>query len=204
MVKPILPATVRLCSASVISGEVMKNPIVLIGSAPCLYDDFDALPGWSEWPPIKYDYMAIGTSVIARDEELLSLVSYIAALDIGEDMPKIQQVRGRRKIKLISWTPGEGVDLVVPYKYPSPQAITGWSGSSALLGALGALRLGYKKIILIGCPLVGDIPATSGARYEMYQEGWRNREAEVKGKVKSLSGWTSQFLGKPTEGWLNV
>ena len=181
----------------------MKNPIVLIGSAPCLYDDFDAMPGWSDWPPIKYDYMAIGTLIIARDEEFLSLVSWIAALDIGEDMPKIQQVRGKRKIRVMSWVAMDGVDLVIPMKPPGLNPPSGWSGSSALLGALGAIRMGYTKIILCGCPLEGDIPVTPGVRYDVYQKGWQSHEKQVRGRVKSMSGWTKTFLGKPTDGWIN-
>jgi hypothetical protein len=181
----------------------VKKPIILIGSAPCLYDDMEGVPGFWDWPPIDYDFMAIGFSAIERDPQLVPMVSCVAALDIGEDMPRIKQAMGHRKYKIISWVNVDGVDIIVPLTQPPNPPPAGWSGSSALLGALGALQIGYKKIILCGCPLIGKHPRTPGVKYEIYHEGWRRHEEAVRDKVKSMSGWTREFLGKPTEAWIN-
>jgi hypothetical protein len=39
--------------------------------------------------------------------------------------------------------------------------------------------------------------------YHTFQKGWVARAAEVAYSVRSMSGWTSLFLGLPTKEWLN-
>lgn len=175
--------------------------MVLLGSAPCLYDDLYALPGYLDWPSTAYDFMAINVDKLNEDKGLIHMISYVASLDIDEHMPMIRKVMGRHEYKIISWVERDGVDIVVPMKQPVPVAPAGWSGSSSLLGALGAIQLGYTKVILAGCPLIGDIPNSPGMRYEIFQEGWRRHRAAVYGKVTSMSGWTADFLGRPTDEW---
>lgn len=94
-----------------------------------------------------------------------------------------------------SWM-GVEVDIVEPY-YPP----VGRSGSSAMTGVLAALRMGYEKIVLCGCPLTGNAP--EGNPYEAFRLGWMDHREELIGKVKSMSGWTMELLGQPTEEWLN-
>src|SRR5215475_8711386 len=36
----------------------------------------------------------------------------------------------------------------------------------------------------------------------VFTEAWKETEPVMRGKVKSLSGWTQQLLGAPTEEWL--
>jgi predicted O-methyltransferase YrrM len=60
--------------------------------------------------------------------------------------------------------------------------------------------MGYRRIILAGCPLSGDAPA--GNPYEEFRAGWIMRKGELIGTVRSLSGWTRDFLGAPMEAWL--
>uniref|UniRef100_A0A6M3KIV2 Uncharacterized protein n=1 Tax=viral metagenome TaxID=1070528 RepID=A0A6M3KIV2_9ZZZZ len=85
-----------------------------------------------------------------------------------------------------------------------------WHGSSALFAAYICLTLGYKKIVLAGCPLDSNghwyFPANQlGPRWtgESYQ-AWLDfaREPEAK-KVKSLSGYTAQIVGEATREWAN-
>jgi len=112
---------------------------------------------------------------------------------------EIPQIRSHRELAggntdylVISMEAREGVDIVEPFEPPS--------GSSALLGVQAALRLGYKKIILCGCPLIGKNAA--GGTYETFQKGWRFHAAKLKDCVRSMSGWTADFLGRPTADWL--
>lgn len=82
-----------------------------------------------------------------------------------------------------------------------------WDGSSGLLAVTVALHLGYERIILCGVPL--DKKAAhydEGADWmdaPRYRAAWTRHIDEMKGKVKSPSGWTSLILGEPTEAWLN-
>jgi hypothetical protein len=72
-----------------------------------------------------------------------------------------------------------------------------YSGSSALLGVKIALRLGYRKIILAGVPL-------NEGHYAHFQIGWTWIADLLKCcPVRSMSGFTRELLGAPTEEWLN-
>jgi hypothetical protein len=82
-----------------------------------------------------------------------------------------------------------GVDIIEPL-FPGER-----SGSSALLGALAALKIGYRRIILCGCPL-------DEKKYQPFQIGWIAKEKVVKGKVFSMSGWTKELLGAPGAEWM--
>ena len=65
-----------------------------------------------------------------------------------------------------------------------------------MLGIEVAIGLGYEKIIITGCPLMDQ-------KYIQFQEGWRKRFIIIKDKVRSMSGWTRDLLGAPTEEWLD-
>lgn len=60
------------------------------------------------------------------------------------------------------------------------------TGSSALLAVLFGLSQGYGSILLAGVPLSGD--------YETFRDGWRLQANVLRGRVRSLSGWTKTFL----------
>lgn len=71
-----------------------------------------------------------------------------------------------------------------------------------------ALKLGYKKIILVGIPIdhrgrFYDAPGS----IQYYGNG-AARSIWIKNKelfkdVRSMSGWTAELLGKPTVEWIN-
>lgn len=87
-------------------------------------------------------------------------------------------------------------------------------GSSAMFGTLVGLALGYKKIVLAGCPL--DMnghyywpyktketlgPIWLGCDFMAWIDFKEQAEAE---RVRSMSGYTSKILGQATEGWIHV
>ena len=80
-----------------------------------------------------------------------------------------------------------GVTHIMEHEHPS--------GSSALLGARVALRLGFQKVVLVGCPLDTE-------HYAVYQEGWKTLSKQLQGRVRSMSGWLGQYLGFPVRSWL--
>lgn len=82
------------------------------------------------------------------------------------------------------------------------------SGSSGLFGVKVALdELGFNKVVCCG------IPMTSEARHFFnerpwggaanHRRGWTQVLTCLQGRVKSMSGWTAEQLGKPTEAWLS-
>lgn len=156
--------------------------LIIIGSAPCVADDLAKIPNI-----VDCDCMAVGLSSL---DKYSGIIKYIAN-NHPENINKIREAmkqRGTTDYKIIGPTKDKGVDIVEPYRPPS--------GSSAITGALAAIRIGYDKIILAGCPLTGQSP-TDGNFYEEFQEGWEAKKDELFGIVTSLSGWTKELLGEP-------
>lgn len=85
----------------------------------------------------------------------------------------------------------------------------GRGGSSGLFAAMIGLALGYDKIVLAGIPLDGtghffDPPGKVVNQFlgGNIKEEWLNANANYfKGRVKSLSGQTKDWLGYPPDKW---
>ena len=84
------------------------------------------------------------------------------------------------------------------------------AGSSGLLACMIGLALGYERIILAGVPLDDsghffDIPdvRTSFNALNIQLE-WKDADQKyLKGRVKSLSGYSAKWLGEVPQEWLN-
>jgi len=61
------------------------------------------------------------------------------------------------------------------------------SGSSTLFGVMAGLALGYMRVLVAGAPL-------DDVAYHHYRRGWINEASSLAGRVRSLSGWTKDFL----------
>jgi hypothetical protein len=78
-------------------------------------------------------------------------------------------------------------------------------GSSGAFACRIALALGYKKVILCGIPMdnrphIYDMPETKlpWAEQDHCRSSWEWSKAnEFQGRVKSMSGWTKELLGRP-------
>jgi hypothetical protein len=102
--------------------------------------------------------------------------------------------------KRIAFTP----DRLVPYLLPGQQS----SGSSGLFAVKVALQdLGFDKAVCCGIPMTAKQahffkPADwHGAK--RHQAGWVEAHRYLAGRVTSMSGWTVDLLGKPTEEWFH-
>jgi hypothetical protein len=106
--------------------------------------------------------------------------------------------------------PGEESGNVVRWQRPNG------GGSSGLFTALIALELGYDRLVLAGIPIEGKRrlnyadggpeiiePEPSDAGFAIYRNGWLTNLDVIRGKVRSMSGWTQELLGAPTAEWLN-
>lgn len=86
--------------------------------------------------------------------------------------------------------------------------IESWGGSSGLLCVAVAFQLGFEKIILAGIPMQKLLRHYDDSRPWMearqYWPAWERRMAQMRGRVKSLSGWTLEQLGEPTREWLDA
>lgn len=167
----------------------MKSAIAIIGRAPCWKEDLSRLNDLTT----DFDVVAIGMDCAYEGN-----VDYFATYhneEIEVYAKKRVELNRNTNYRIISHIAPKGtkVDVLEPYESPS--------GSSALLGALGAMKEGYTKVVLCGCPLQGK--NDKNQLYESFQRGWKKHSEKVTGKVKSMSGWTAEFLGEPTKGWLN-
>lgn len=162
------------------------NPLVIIGSH-------------SQWAqetadlfrkhPRCVDFMAVGLDAMVGIDKSIS-VKYIVTFH-PTDIPMMKPYRTGQEV-VISHKSDPYVDLVRKWSGPS--------GSSSLLGVMAALDLGYRKIILCGCPLYGK--NQRGRDYnKQYAEGWKYRYEMIKPFCRSMSGWTLELLGPPTKEW---
>jgi len=169
--------------------------LLVIGSAPGIGEDiarfFDMGVGRD-----RVDYMLIGFDAV---ENVSAHCLYFATYhpdEIQRSKERRHRYGGNTDFLVISHQQQAGdVEMVVP--------IIGPSGSSAMLGCLAAIQIGYERIVLCGCPLHGT--NDKGSSYEGFRQGfeYEGNRKQIMGKVKSMSGWTAEFLGDPTEEWLN-
>lgn len=85
------------------------------------------------------------------------------------------------------------------------RTVPSWGGSSGLLAVIVAFEVGYDRVVVAGCPLDQSPhfddrrPWRDGPRY---REAWTRRRLDLKDRVRSMSGWTREFVGPPTPEWL--
>lgn len=133
--------------------------------------------------------MAIGLDAV---DKFLSPIRYFATYHPAE----IKAAKQRRAlaggntdyIVISHQRHDDDVDIIIPHRGPS--------GSSAMLGILAGLEFGYDKIICCGCPLMEN-------KYQVFRAGWEANFEKIKNKVRSMSGWTQELVGAPTQEWLS-
>jgi len=169
-----------------------KPILIITGSAPCVMEDIDALGHGDRFeicPHGHGDWMAVGLDAVDKYAWPIKYVVTYHPVEIPQFKPKRAKIGGNTDFLVIAHKPEPGVDIVEPYESPT--------GSSALCGAMAAIRMGYERIILCGCPLLDK-------NYITFQKGWEKKKEIVKDKVRSMSGWTKDFLGAPTKEWLDA
>jgi len=169
----------------------MKKPLVITGSHPDVVADMLAVP----CREIECDLMAIGLDAV---DKYIWPILYVATYhpeDIAEIRKHRESAGGNIDYKIIGHEARPEIDIVIKDWWKP-------SGSSTLLGVQAAIQvLGYDRIILCGCPLTGK--SAKGNGYESFRNGWEPRRGMLTDRVRSMSGWTAELLGKPTEEWIH-
>ena len=166
----------------------MNRVLIIYGAAPCVDEDYTAaikLAGVADVVGVGLD-----TSEVRLPFDWIVTLHPVEAQEIKER----RAAAGLGEIIIVAhekqnWE----VDVLEPYTPPT--------GSSALLGVNYGIRLGYRKIILCGCPLTGK--NAGGYEYARLRDGWTFKKDEIMGMVKSMSGWTKDLIGEPTKEWLD-
>lgn len=177
------------------------KPLMVVGAGRCTWED--VLTYWDM--NIKSDVMLINDAILHYPMKPGYLPIHAACYDVG----RVNIYRELRKAKLnhkdiITHSVGEPADVVWKVKNVS-------SSLSGNFSAVIGLAMGYKRIVLCGCP-----EDNSGhywdslATHPKHDFGvkcihfhWTDNEALFMGRVRSMSGWTREFFGYPTKEWLN-
>lgn len=98
---------------------------------------------------------------------------------------------------------GEGIEGL-EYRFPGQPS----SGSSGLFAVNIAMDEGCDRIVLAGVPMTAEAGHVADGRLfakecSVYLPAWQWALPILRGKVKSISGWTADNLGKPDAEWLN-
>ena len=180
----------------------MNKVALIVGCAPCWEDDLNQFKTICS----EFDVFAIGLDCPYKEE-----IKYFVTYHI-EDIEAYKRKRtgdykiisytndfikySRERRKKPEWA-NTNVDIVYPHQAPS--------GSSSLLGTKAALfKLGYNKVVLIGCPMDTGSIENKAKSYSVFRKGWLYFKSDLVGKVKSMSGWTKELLGEPTKGWVET
>ena len=173
----------------------MNKILLITGSAPCVIDDIAVallIAVKANCSHRDIDYMAIGLSSVVKHARHIKYMATYHPAEIPEIKKRRGAAGGNIDYMVISHEKKPGVDVFEPFIPPT--------GSSSHLGALAAVRMGYKKIILCGCPLEGN--TSNGNDAKVFRDGWTAKIDIVKDKVRSMSGWTKELLGYPTREWI--
>ena len=192
--------------------------LLVIGSAPCLYEDIDK--ALSLYPDAELLLLNEASGAVPEAEHILSGHTKKAKLFTDYRYKKFPDCKPFRVHA--SWSS----KAVVPPKEEFP-CVTDWwdsavssGGTSAGKGALIGLKLGYLPVILCGCPMDGsgyfNPKETGGFAHDCRRIGSEKQQKSravqnykrrmkkladsvFKGKVFSMSGYTKQVLGAPDE-----
>lgn len=104
-------------------------------------------------------------------------------------------IHGRNRPETWGHKPARGIDRFT----------NDWRGSSGLFAVRVALHEGFTRIVLAGVPMSVQphyFDRRAWAQAGAFHKGWRQYRAQLLPHVRSMSGWTADFLGKPTIEWL--
>lgn len=181
----------------------MNPPIVILGGAGCVWsdlEDFLDLIG-----PKEYHVAAVNDAATIYEEDLKFMASLHPEKVEKWLLNRCRNIGGDFSFPVVCHKGAQGFrpDLVV-------QEL--WSGSSGLYAAQVAVRhFHYERVVCCGIPMdptLGHFFRLNAPWVEAtkYQRGWREASSDptMKGRVRSMSGWTSGLLGKPTAEWLSA
>lgn len=90
---------------------------------------------------------------------------------------------------------------VLEFKWPE-QTVSGSSGHYAIKAAVELL--GADKVVLAGVPMVQQRKhyyTDDDWNASIFLPAWEQTRERLKDTVRSMSGWTAELFGKPTQEW---
>jgi hypothetical protein len=188
-----------------------SDAILIMGDGNSLITDMNRFLLWD----IKHDVGALGRGV----KEYPGAVQHWFNADGETAIHWAQQIAGNNGTITHTFGKVRGFDADWDIEQDNyhHQDITGdadrFHGSSALFATLASLKMGYRRVILAGCPMDCEGhyywpeknketlgPIWLGYDFQAWLDFSQMRDAN---KVRSLSGYTKIILGEANEAWLN-
>jgi hypothetical protein len=160
---------------------------VVLGGADCVWNDIAELVNYDPaWPDVVIAVNNVGYAYPGVIHHWVSL----------------HPDKLRREWEPLRPGPAAYQDWTDRFPQPGMRRVTPWSaGSSGLLGVTVAVdMLGCSEVVVCGIPLdtrphFDDDQAWTDAL--KHQHAWRRRLELMIGRVRSMSGWTAELLGRP-------
>lgn len=176
---------------------------LVVGSAPCLWDDLDKYMSMSSFN--KADIALVNLSALSffRDK-----ATYLITLhpELASSIKTLRNNRSSEYLVCHSTKCEEGVDFA--WSIPDPQY-----GFSGFFAARILVSMGYSKVVLCGCPNNNtghfyDDPINKRKSQpvkhgeDVCKSQIDHYKKDLLGKVKSFSGFTKELFGEPTAEWI--
>lgn len=170
---------------------VFSGPLLVIGGGSTVWDDYAKVRPW------KGEIMAVNDVGMHMHDRIRHWVTLHP-----EYMPGWRHYREKHLY-------GNGVPAMCHSHKEKPGIDTAWKvsnlgGTSGLFACFVGLMLGYNEIVLAGIPMTNDghYFDPPWQRTAFQDRGiaivWKSSDKNIlKGRVKSLSGYTREWLGAP-------
>lgn len=155
---------------------------------------------------------------IEAAKQIIEFDAILAINNILAELPHVDYFASMHPMKVPVWLDERRVrgypdpkSFWTCKKKPQPlsirfETIPNTLGGSAMVAVHVARYLGYDKKILAGCPMQPEQAHYHNKKpwndFIHYKKVWET-DARVRHDVRSMSGWTREHLGAPTEDWLN-
>lgn len=175
----------------------MRRCLVL-GAASCLWDDVEAALKVGEYDAV----IAAKLGGVAWPGELHAWVTLHP--DWMPDYRSRRKARGYPEPReVVAHKPGPGIDRIAESRWPEQKYR---SGASGMFAAKVALDDGFDRVVLCGIPMDQQVGRIDGRKTwpaaNTYRQAVTLALPRLKGKVRSMSGWTREVLGAPDADWL--
>lgn len=188
-----------------------SDVLLVIGDGRSMPDDLACFRGWN----VAHDTGSIGRSI----KHLGYDANHWWNADGETAIAWVQAIKAQSRNGLVTHTMGEvnGFDADWDIEQPDYhfEDITHQKGrihgSSAMFAALTGIELGYKKIVLAGCPMDHEGhwyfeqnretlgPMWIGVDFMAWIDFAKEQEAS---RVRSMSGYTAKILGQAEREWI--
>jgi len=181
-----------------------RGTALVLGGGQCVWDDIDALEALmgEPWPGVVLVCNDMGYKEGHSGRRWDRPIHHWCTLH-AEKLQGWQNQRRNAGLPKIEETWSSVRRTVVKNHF---QGITG--GSSGLYTVSVALfALGYPRVVTCGIPMdatKNTFSARDWTSFKRYKLGWERDINRLKGRVRSMSGWTAQVLGRPTVDWIGI